>query len=178
MVPSLGAYHGFLDSRLLQIGKLLKQGFPVAKLNSSLYLSHKWPQQCSVFRSGAFKFARLVPCCGVLYDFHVKSMFDSGHVFFMSFVFIFAYWCPTQFHVMQDTLSEHRGFLVGSCISFIGFLYNVLWIVVFPFVIFRLPCVLYVLLWFTASYYPFGIFKLFPLKHVMFSVTKIKKVST
>jgi hypothetical protein len=26
---------------LLQIGKLLKQGFPVAKLNSSLYLSHK-----------------------------------------------------------------------------------------------------------------------------------------
>jgi hypothetical protein len=31
-------------------------------------------------------------------------MFDSGHVFFMSFVFIFAYWCPTQFHVMQDLL--------------------------------------------------------------------------
>ena len=115
MVPSFGVHHGFLDSGLLQIGKLLKQGFPVAKLNSSLYLSHKWSQQCSVLRSGAFKFARLVPCCDVFYDFHVKSMFDSGHVFFMSFVFIFAYWCPTQFHVMQDlhTLPEHRGFLVG-----------------------------------------------------------------
>jgi hypothetical protein len=114
MVPSFGTYHGFLDSGLLQIGKLLKQGFPVAKLNSSLYLSHKWPQQCSVCRSGAFKFARLVSCYDVLYDFHVKSIFDSGHVFFMSFVFIFAYWCPTQFHVMQDllTLPEHLGFLV------------------------------------------------------------------
>jgi hypothetical protein len=33
MIPSLGAYHGFLDSGLLQIGKLLMQGFPVAKLN-------------------------------------------------------------------------------------------------------------------------------------------------
>jgi hypothetical protein len=68
MVPSFGTYHGFLDSGLLQIGKLLKQGFPVAKLNSSLYLSHKWPQQCSVCRSGAFKFARLVSCCDVLYE--------------------------------------------------------------------------------------------------------------
>jgi hypothetical protein len=75
-------------------------------------------------------------------------MFDSGHVFFMLFVFIFAYWCPTQFHVMQDllTLPEHLGFLVGFMRSFISILYNVLWIVVFPFVIFRLPCVLYVLL--------------------------------
>jgi hypothetical protein len=47
-----------------------------------------WPQQCSACRSGAFQFARLVPCCDVLYDIQVKSMFDSGHVFFMSFVFI------------------------------------------------------------------------------------------
>jgi hypothetical protein len=39
MVPPFGAYHGFLDSGLLQIGKLLKQGFPVAQLTSSLYLS-------------------------------------------------------------------------------------------------------------------------------------------
>jgi hypothetical protein len=29
MVPPFGAYHGFLDRGLLQIGKLLKQGFPV-----------------------------------------------------------------------------------------------------------------------------------------------------
>jgi hypothetical protein len=40
-VHPFGAYHGFLHSGLLQIGKLLKQGFPVAQLNSSLYLSHK-----------------------------------------------------------------------------------------------------------------------------------------
>jgi hypothetical protein len=43
------------------------------------------------------------------------TMFDSGHVVLMSFVFIFAYWCPTRFHVVEDllTLLEHICFLVG-----------------------------------------------------------------
>jgi len=157
----------------------MKQWFPLANLNSSLYLSHKWPQQCSVCSSGAFKFARLIPCCDVRYDFHLKSMFDSGHVFFISFVFIFAYWCPTRFHVVQDllTLPGHPSFLVGFMLFFISFLYNALWIVVFPFVILRLSFVLYVLLWFTASYYPFVIFKLFPLKHAMFPIHENKQIS-
>jgi len=42
-------------------------------------------------------------------------------------------------------------------------------------VIFRLPFVLYALLWFTAFYYSFGIFKLFPRKHVKFSVHENKQ---
>jgi hypothetical protein len=33
MVPPFGAYHGFLDSGLLQIGKLLKQGKVEERLN-------------------------------------------------------------------------------------------------------------------------------------------------
>ena len=119
IATSFGSYDRFLDSGLLLIGKLLKQGSLVAKLMSSLYLCHTWSQQCSVCRSGAFKFARLVPCCDVRYDFHVKSMFDSGNVLIMSFVFIFAYWCPTRFHVVQDllTLPEHTWFLIG-CMLF------------------------------------------------------------
>ena len=178
MVPPFGAYHGFLDSRLLQIGKLLKQGFPVAQLNSSLYLSHKWPQQCSVFRSGAFKFARLVPSCDVRYNFHVQLMCDSGHVLFVSFVFIFIYWCPTRFMWCSICLPFRSTpvFQWGSCWYIISFLENVLWIVVCLFVLFLLPFVLCVLLWFTASDYPFGIFKLFSLKHVMSK--KINNVST
>jgi len=128
MAPSFGSYHGFLDSELLLICKLLNQGSPVAKLKSSLYLSHKWPQQCYVCRSGEFKFARLVPCCDVRYDFHIQVMFNSGHVFFLSFVFIFAYWCPMGFHVVQDqlTLPMHLGFLV-FCIMFYGSLFFLLW---------------------------------------------------
>jgi len=123
--PSFGCYHGFLDSGLLLIGKLLTQGSPVAKLNSSLYV---WPQQCYVCRSGAFKFARLVPCCDVRYDFHIKVMFNSGHVFFLSFLFIFTYWCPMRFNVVQDqlTLPMHLGFLV-FCIMFYGSLFFLLW---------------------------------------------------
>jgi hypothetical protein len=56
----------------------------------------------------------------------------------------------------------------------ISFLYNVLWIVICPFVIFHFTFVLSVL-WFTASDYPYGIIKLFSLKHVMFSVEENKQ---
>ena len=137
---SCGSHHEFLDGGLLLIAELLKQGFPVAKLKSSLYLYHKWPHQCSVWCSETFKFARLVPSWDVRYDFHVKSMFDSGHVLFMSFLFIFAYWCPTRFHVVHDLLTppEHPCFVVGSCCSIISFLYNVLWVIVCPFCDFSL----------------------------------------
>ena len=30
IAPSCGSYHGFLDNVLMQMGKLLKQGFPVS----------------------------------------------------------------------------------------------------------------------------------------------------
>ena len=115
IATSFGSYDCVLVSGLLLICKLLKQWSFAAKLTSSLYLCHTWPQQGSVCRSGALKFARLVPYCDVRYDFHVKSMFDSGHVLLMSFVFIFAYWCPTRFRVVEDllTLLEHICFLVG-----------------------------------------------------------------
>ena len=62
----------------------------------------------------------------------------------------------------------------GSCWMIVSFLYNVLWIVIRPFVIFRFSFVLSVL-WFTASDYPYGIIKLFSLKHVMFSVEENKQ---
>jgi hypothetical protein len=50
--------------------------------------------------------------------------------------------------------------------------------VVCPFVIFRLTFVLYVILLFTYSDYHFGIFKLFSLKHVIFSIQENKQRST
>ena len=145
---------------MLLISKLLKKRFPVASLKSSLHLSHKWPQQCSVCRSGAFKFSRLFPCCDVRHYFHEKSMFDSGHVLFIAFIFIFAYWCPTRFDVVQDlpTFRSTPAFKWGSCWMIISFLYNVLWIVICPFVIFHFTFVLSVL-WFTVSDYPYGIIK-------------------
>ena len=125
-------------------------------------------------RSGAFKFARLVPSCDVRYDFHVKLMCDSGHVLFVSLVFMFVYWCPTRFMwcsigwPFRSTpvfCGVHVVLSLVFCIMFYGSL----------FVLFLLPFVLYVLLWFTTSDYPFGIFKLFSLKHVMFSVQENKQ---
>jgi hypothetical protein len=97
---------------MLLISKLLKKGLPVALLKSSLHLCHKWPQQCSVCRSGAFKCSRLFLCCDVRHYFHEKSMFDLGHVLFIAFIFIFGYWCPTRFDVVQDlpTFPEHPCF--------------------------------------------------------------------
>jgi hypothetical protein len=127
-----------------------------------------------VCRSGAFKFARLVPSCDVRYDFHVKLMCDSGHVLFVSLVFMFVYWCPTRFMwcsigwPFRSTpvfCGVHVVLSLVFCIMFYGSL----------FVLFLLPFVLYVLLWFTTSDYPFGIFKLFSLKHVMFSVQENKQ---
>ena len=53
------------------------------------------------------------------------------------------------------------GFLWGSCYSILNFYVYVLEIVVCPFVLFRLAIVLSVLLQYTDSDYPFGIFKLF-----------------
>jgi hypothetical protein len=112
IATSFGSYHRFLDSWMLLISKLLKKRFPVASLKSSLHLSHKWPQQCSVCRSGTFKFSRLFPCCDVRHYFHEKSKFDSGHVLFIAFIFIFGYWCPTRFDVVQDlpNFPEHPCF--------------------------------------------------------------------
>jgi hypothetical protein len=170
IVPSCGSYHGFLDSGLLLIDKLLKQGLPVATLKLSLYLCHKWRHQCSVCRFGVFKFAHFVPCCDVRYDSHIKAMCDdSGHVLFVSFVFIFVYWCSTRFMWCSICWSFRStpACQWGSCCSIISFLCNVLWIVVWPFGIFLLSFVLCILLWFTTSDYPFGIFKLFSLKHVI-----------
>ena len=176
IATSFGSYHRFLDSGMLLISKLLKKGFPVASLKSSLHLSHKWPQQCSVCRSEAFKFSRLFPCCDVRHYFHEKSMFDSGHVLFIAFIFISdtgvqrdLMWC----RICQPFRST-PAFKWGSCWMIISFLYNVLWIVICPFVIFRFTFVLSVL-WFTASDYPYGIIKLFSLKHVMFSVEENKQ---
>jgi hypothetical protein len=60
------------------------------KWQSRMDMDTVFPQQCSVCRSGAFKFVRLVPCSDVRYEFHVKSMFDSSNVLFISFVFISA----------------------------------------------------------------------------------------
>jgi hypothetical protein len=68
-----------------------------------------------------------------------------------------------------QTFQSTPAFKWGSCWMIISFLYNVLWIVICPFVIFHFTFVLSVL-WFTASDYPYGIIKLFSLKHVMFSV--------
>ena len=59
------------------------------------------------------------------------------------------------------------GFQWGSCYSIFSFMCNVLQIVVCPFVLFLLAIVLSVLLRFTDSDYPFGIFKfssLYPLQ--------------
>ena len=53
------------------------------------------------------------------------------------------------------------GFQCGSCCSIFSFLCDVLQVVVSPFVRFLLSIILSVLLRFTLSDYPFGIFKLF-----------------
>ena len=160
-------YHSFVDIGLLVIGILLKQGFLVDKLKSSQYTCNNWPQQFSVCWSEAFKFVRLVPCCDDCCDVHVQSIFDLGHVLFMSFVFIFAYWFTTRFHGVEDllTLPEHHCFFSGVHVVLSGyFLYYVLLIAGCPFVMFGLPYVWYVHLWFTDSDYHFCIVKLYTLK--------------
>jgi hypothetical protein len=143
IAPSFGSYHGFLDSGMLHIGKLLKQGFTVSKLKSSLYLSHKWPQQCSVCLSEAFKFARLVPSCDVRYDFHLRSIFDYVHVVLVSFACMYVYWCPTWCHVLQNLLTQsgsgprifsgvHVAISLVFCILFYGSLFVLLWFFTLP----------------------------------------------
>ena len=57
--------------------------------------------------------------------------------------------------------------LLVFCIMFYGSLFVLLWYFHFPFVL--------SVLWFTASDYPYGIIKLFSLKHVMFSVEENKQ---
>ena len=169
IATSFGSYHRFLDSWMLLISKLLKKRFPVASLKSSLHLSHKWPQQCSVCRSGAFKFSRLFPCCDVRHYFHessIRVMFYLLHLYLFSDTGVQRdlMWCR-----ICQTFQSTPAFNWGSCWMIISFLYNVLWIVICPFVIFHFTFVLSVL-WFTASDYPYDIIKLFSLKHVMFSV--------
>jgi hypothetical protein len=159
---------------MLLISKLLKKRFPVASLKSSLHLSPKWPQQCSVCRSGAFKFSRLFPCCDVRHYFHessIRVMFYLLHLYLFSDTGVQRdlMWCR-----ICQTFQSSPAFKWGSCWMIISFLYNVLWIVICPFVIFHFTFVLFVL-WFTASDYPYGIIKLFSLKHVMFSVEENKQ---
>ena len=143
---SCGSHHDFLDGGLLLIAELQKQGFPVAKLKLSLYLYHKWPHQCSVWCSETFKFARLVLSWDVRYDFHVKSMFDSGH-FYLCHFYLFSYtgvqhdfmWCMICWP-FRNTPALYW----GSCCSIISFLYNVLWVIVCPFCDFSLVlCVVF-----------------------------------
>jgi hypothetical protein len=171
-----GSYHRFLDSGMLLTSKLLKKGFHVASLKSSLHLCHKWPQQCSVCRSGAIKFSRLFPC----YDVAIISMNNRISIrvmFYLLHLYLFSdtavqrdlMWCR-----ICQPFRRTPSFKWGSCWMIVSFLYNVLWIVIRPFVIFRFSFVLSVL-WFTASDYPYGIIKLFSLKHVMFSVEENKQ---
>ena len=54
----------------------------------------------------------------------------------------------------------HLRFLVGSCCSIVSFLCSVFSIMVCSFVLFLLDILVSVLLWFTASNYVFGSFKL------------------
>ena len=136
----------------------------MSKLKSSLHLSHKWPQQCSVCRSGAFNFSRLFPCCDVRHYFHessIRVMFYLLHLYLFSDTGVQRdlMWCR-----ICQTFQSTSAFKWGSCWMIISFLYNVLWIVICPFVIFHFTFVLSVL-WFTASDYPYGIIKLFSLKH-------------
>ena len=151
-----GSYQDFLDRGLLLTRKLLIQGFLLVKLKSSLqkfyrrhhdwltvveYLCHKWSRICSICRK----------------QFPVLSSIMTGFVTRLT----------RQVSLMQEellTLPEHLssppGFsgvrvtrsivlcvcFVDRCLSFCTFFW---------------AFVLSVLLWYTESDYPFGIFKLF-----------------
>ena len=155
---------------MLHIGKLLKQGFTVSKLKSSLYLSHKWPQQCSVCLSEAFKFARLVPPCDIRDDIRFGSSCISVICMYVRIL------VSNKMSCLAESANPIRSpdFKWGSCCYIISFLYTVLWIVVCPFVIFRFTFVLSVF-WSTATNYTCGIFKLFSIEHVMVSVQENKQ---
>ena len=65
-------------------------------------------QFCVVHLVYLYVFLFCIPCCAVCYDFHIKlcclsysHLFYRGHVSFV-IVFIYDYWCPTQFpyHMM------------------------------------------------------------------------------
>jgi len=140
IVPSFGSYHGFLDSGLLLIGKLLKQRFHVAKLKSSLDLCHKWPQQCSVCRSESFKFARLLPVLWCLLRFRRKNDVRFGSCF--------NYYICIYFRILvSNTISCGAGSakLSGAPLLFSGV--HVAWSLVFCIMFYRS---LFVLFWFFA----------------------------
>ena len=112
----------------------------------------------------------------------------------MFFAFIYVYWCPTRFSYQMMFVWFNRnttggtetanpscaheftpGFSQwGSCFSIFSFPCNVLQIVVCPLVLFLLAIVLSVLLQFTVSDQPFGIFKPFVLSQQQPSITEIR----
>ena len=111
----------------------------------------------------------LIPCCDVRYDFHVKqcSVHLYSHLFCMSFVYYYVICYLLMYTgVQQDihiTWCSCRDFtrgILGLVFSIISFLCSVLYINLF--VLFLLAIVFsFFPLRFTASDYPFGIFKVF-----------------
>ena len=59
---------------------------------------------------------------------------------------------------LPEHLSSHLVFYEGTCFWIFSFLFNALYIIVYPFVRFLWANVLSIRLWFTDSDYPFGIF--------------------
>ena len=74
---------------------------------------------------------------------------------------------------LPENLSSPR-FFCGVRVTRYLLLYYILQIVVCPFVLFLLAIVLFVVLRFTDSDYPFDIFKLFLHKHEWFTIGKLK----
>ena len=64
----------------------------------------------------------------------------------------------------------------GPCCSIFSFLCSILWIVVFPFVLFLLVIVLFVILRFTAFDYPFRIFRLLIDKNTFYLVGYLNRI--
>jgi len=99
-------------------------------------------------------FAFSVPCCDVRYDFHVKRCsirLDSHMCFVGGSCFIYVIFIYLRI-LVSNTISILDYVRVVPEHMIFGFLSEVLWVVVCPFVLFLLVIVLSVL-WFAASYF-------------------------
>jgi hypothetical protein len=147
-----GSYQDFLDRGLLLTRKLLNQGFLLVKLKSSNftvatmtwltvmeYLCYKWPRICSTSRS--FHHSRIITGFVTRLTRRVTLVEQELLI-------------PPEYLSSPSVLSGIR--VTRSLVLCVYF--------VDPFVFFLLAIVLSVLLRYTDSDYPFGIFKLFTLQ--------------
>jgi hypothetical protein len=95
-------------------------GAPGISLRFFIYLSGF--RVVHVLKLHVFTF--FVPCCYVRCDFRVKNYvrfalfpncFVDAHVLFMLFVFIYVYWCPTQFPYQMMFVSSNGNTTVLTC---------------------------------------------------------------